>query len=123
MSFTIFIQFNSLIWSFLKSADPYVKPQTKVNYFSVDYDLSVQIAGARLCRRAFETAPLSSLSTGEVIPGKANVPDNGDAGSDADWTNWINSAFGPVAHPVGTNAMMKRSLGGKSFHPQMRAHC
>jgi len=96
----------------ITSADPYVQPQTRVNYFSVDYDLSVQIAGARLCRRVFETAPLNSLSTGEVVPGKAAVPDNGDAGSDADWKKWIKANFGPVAHPIGTNAMMKRSLGG-----------
>jgi len=86
-----------------------------VNYFSVDYDLSVQVAGARLCRRIFNTAPLSSLSTGEKIPGKIKVPDHGDWGSDADWKNWITSEFGPVAHPIGTNAMMKRSLGGRSI--------
>jgi len=96
----------------ITSADPFVKPETKVNYFSIDYDLSVQIAGARLCRRIFDTPPLSSLSTGEAIPGKIKVPDNGDGGSDTDWKNWITADFGPVAHTIGTNAMMKRSLGG-----------
>jgi choline dehydrogenase len=40
------------------------------------------------------------------------VPDNGNFGSDADWANWIKGAFGPVAHPIATCAMMKRSLGG-----------
>jgi len=96
----------------ITSNDPYVYPQTKVNYFSVDYDLSVQVAGARLSRRVFNTAPLSSLSSGESSPGTVRVPENGNGGSESDWKKWITSEFGPVAHPIGTNAMMKRSLGG-----------
>jgi choline dehydrogenase len=95
-----------------QSTNPYVKPSTHVNYFSVDYDLSVQIAGARLSRRLFNTSPLKGLSVGETIPGKTKVPDNGDGGSDADWGTWIKGAFGPVAHAIGTCAMMRRSLGG-----------
>jgi hypothetical protein len=53
----------------------------------------------------------SSLSVGETMPGAA-VPDHGDGGSDADWSKWIKSTFFSVAHPVGSAAMMKRSLGG-----------
>jgi choline dehydrogenase-like flavoprotein len=96
----------------ITSTDPYKKPQINVNYFSVDYDLSVQVAGARLSRRIFKSPPLNSLSTGETIPGTSRVPDNGDNGSDAAWRSWITQGFGAVAHPVGTAAMMKRSLGG-----------
>ena len=55
----------------------------------------------------------SSLSVGETIPGHTQVPDNGDGGSDANWTTWIRKNFFSVAHPVGTAAMMKRSLGGE----------
>jgi choline dehydrogenase len=100
----------------LQSTDPYTKPQVNVNYFSVDYDLSVQIAGARLSRKILGSPPLNSLSTGETIPGKSRVPDNGDGGSDSAWKSWItdkNGGFAAVAHPVGTAAMMRRSLGGE----------
>ena len=53
----------------------------------------------------------SSLSKGETTPGSA-VPDNTQRGSDADWRKWIRENFVSVAHPIGTAAMMKRSLGG-----------
>ncbi|KAF8154930.1 hypothetical protein B0H34DRAFT_783908 [Crassisporium funariophilum] len=82
-----------------------------VNYFSVDIDLDIQVAGARLARKILTSAPLSSLSTGETTPG-TQVPDNGNRGSDADWKSWILRTFSSVAHPIGTAAMMKRSLGG-----------
>jgi hypothetical protein len=114
----------------LQSNDPFTKPSVNVNYFSVDYDLSVQIAGARLSRQILGSPPLSSLSTGETVPGKSAVPDNGDGGSDSAWMSWItdkNGGFAAVHHPVGTAAMMKRSLGGRrtclslcaSFHLRM----
>ncbi|KAH8091359.1 alcohol oxidase [Cristinia sonorae] len=99
----------------ITSSNPFSKPKINVNYFSVDYDLSVQIAGARLSRKILSTPPLSSLSVGETKPGRSVVPDNGDGGSDADWKKWIlnpNAGFAAVAHPIGTAAMMKRSLGG-----------
>ena len=91
-----------------------------VNYFSVDWDLDVQIAGARLSRKVLSTPPLASLrsSKGETHPGLAVVPDpNGDGGSDADWTAWIvqdgtGAGFSAVSHPIGTCAMMRRDLGG-----------
>ena len=55
----------------------------------------------------------STLSTGESTPG-SQVPDNAERGSDADWKTWIRSSFDSVAHPIGTAAMMRRSLGGSS---------
>ncbi|EEB95781.1 hypothetical protein MPER_05197, partial [Moniliophthora perniciosa FA553] len=96
--------------------DPFAKPRVQVNYFSVDWDLDVQIAGGRLSRRIVTSPPLSDLSNGETIPGDA-VPDNEERGSDEDWRSWItdptpNTGFAAVSHPIGTAAMMKRSLGG-----------
>ncbi|KII83946.1 hypothetical protein PLICRDRAFT_46723 [Plicaturopsis crispa FD-325 SS-3] len=99
----------------ITSTDPRTKPSIQVNYFGVDYDLSVQIAGARLSRKILSSPPLSSLSTGETQPGLDVVPNNSDGGSDADWKAWIldpDAGFSSVAHPIGTAAMMKRSLGG-----------
>lgn len=90
-------------------------PKVTVNYFSVPYDLSVQIAGARLSRRIIASPPLSSLSEGETVPGFSTVPNNTNWGSDAAWTDWItdpNAGFASVAHPIGTCAMMRKDLGG-----------
>ncbi|CEL53703.1 Glucose oxidase OS=Aspergillus niger GN=gox PE=1 SV=1 [Rhizoctonia solani AG-1 IB] len=96
----------------IESTDPFLKPKVTVNYFSVGFDLQCQIAGARMARKILGTTPLSGLSTGEVIPGKSTVPDNGSGGSDADWTRWIKSQFFTVSHPVGSCAMMAPELGG-----------
>ena len=49
---------------------------------------------------------------GETAPGNVTVPDNGDGGSDADWTAWVQHTFEAVSHPIGTAAMMRRDLGG-----------
>ncbi|KAJ7138960.1 hypothetical protein C8R46DRAFT_1361513 [Mycena filopes] len=95
----------------ITSTDPFTYPTIKVNYFSVAMDLDVQVAGARLARRILTAAPLSSLSTGETVPGSA-VPDNAARGTDAAWQQWIKNGFASVAHPIGTAAMMRRDLGG-----------
>lgn len=96
----------------ITSTDPFQKPQTTVNYFGVDFDLAVQVAGAKLCRRVLQTPPLSDLSTGEVAPGYDAVPNDANGGTDADWTNWVRSTYGSVDHPIGTCSMMRRDLGG-----------
>ncbi|KAJ6615969.1 hypothetical protein B0H10DRAFT_2219843 [Mycena sp. CBHHK59/15] len=95
----------------LTSTDPFTYPSIKVNYFSVGMDLDIQVAGARLARRILTSPPLSSLSTGETIPGSA-VPDNAQRGTDAAWQTWITNGFASVGHQIGTAAMMRRGLGG-----------
>jgi len=95
----------------ITSTNPFTQPQVTVNYFSVDYDLQVQIAGARLSRRILSSPPMTNIATKENHPGSA-VPDNAQRGTDAAWKSWITSNFGPVNHPIGTAAMMRRSLGG-----------
>ncbi|KAF8988450.1 hypothetical protein BDQ17DRAFT_1374045 [Cyathus striatus] len=95
----------------IKSTNPFTAPTVAVNYFSVDLDLDVQVAGARLARRILTSPPLSTLSTGETIPGSA-VPDNAQRGTDQAWKSWIQNGFSSVAHPIGTAAMMRRGLGG-----------
>jgi len=95
----------------ITSTDPFTYPTIKVNYFGIGMDLDMQVAGARLARRIITSPPLSSLSTGETIPGSA-VPDNAQRGTDAAWQKWIKNGFSSVAHPIGTAAMMRRELGG-----------
>ena len=125
---------------YTQSSDPFEKPSVNVNYFSIDWDLDVQIAGARLSRRVLANPPLSYViftsssaapshlhmhsalsdlrsSVGETSPGLSVVPDNGDGGSDADWAAWItqpglSAGFGAVSHPIASAAMMRRELGG-----------
>ncbi|KIM23455.1 GMC oxidoreductase [Serendipita vermifera MAFF 305830] len=96
----------------ITTSDAFTKPEIKVNYFSVDLDLDVQVASAKMVRKLFKTAPLSTLSTGESHPGFSRVPDGTDGGSDANWKGWIWDTFNPVHHPVATCAMMRRDLGG-----------
>ncbi|KAF7324999.1 Glucose oxidase [Mycena kentingensis (nom. inval.)] len=91
----------------ITSTNPFKYPTIKCNYFSVDMDLDMQVAGARLSRRIITSPPLSTLSSGgEAVPGPS-VPD-----TDAGWRKWITEGFSSVAHPIGTAAMMRRSLGG-----------
>jgi choline dehydrogenase-like flavoprotein len=72
-------------------------------------DMQTQVAATKLGRKVFSTAPLSTLSTGESIPGFNNVPNNAP---DSAWQDWISNNFVPVSHAIGTCAMMKQSLGG-----------
>ncbi|KAI3599065.1 glucose oxidase [Moniliophthora roreri] len=91
----------------ITSTDPFQKPQIRIGFFSVDWDMDVQMAAARLGRRILSTWPLSSLTTGETVPGN-QVPND----SDSSWKGWIQNNFTPVAHTIATAAMMRRSLGG-----------
>ncbi|KAK0470699.1 glucose-methanol-choline oxidoreductase [Armillaria novae-zelandiae] len=90
--------------------DLFTQPAVNVNYFSVDWDLNVQIASAWLSRSILISPPLSDLSTGEVILGDS-VPDDGKHGTNDDWRSWITNGFAAVSHPIGTLSMMKHSLG------------
>jgi choline dehydrogenase len=42
----------------LQSTDPFTYPQIKVNYFSVDFDMQVQVAGSRLARKILTSGDL-----------------------------------------------------------------
>ncbi|KAI0640681.1 hypothetical protein C8Q79DRAFT_434415 [Trametes meyenii] len=100
----------------INSRNPFTRPTVNVNFFKVDFDFAVHIAGMRLSRKILASPPISELSQGEISPGFATVPDDGHGGSDADWEKWIlqpgYAGFACVGHPVGTAAMMRRSLGG-----------
>ncbi|TRM58470.1 hypothetical protein BD626DRAFT_410370 [Schizophyllum amplum] len=96
----------------LASSDPFTKPTINVNYFGADIDLDMQVGGARLARKVLSSAPLSDLSTGEIVPGTDAVADDEARGSDEAWSSWILDGFAAVHHPIATCAMMKRELGG-----------
>ncbi|TFK97990.1 glucose oxidase [Pterulicium gracile] len=96
----------------INSNDPFTKPTINVNYFSVDFDMKVQVYGVRLARKILQSEALQALVASEVQPGYETVPNDAAGGSDADWEAWIRSGFGANSHPLATAAMMKRSLGG-----------
>ncbi|KAI0032423.1 glucose oxidase [Vararia minispora EC-137] len=91
------------------SADPLVQPAIDVGWFSVPFDLRVQVAGARLARAILSSPPTSTLSLGETVPGFNTVPANA---TDAEWATWLRGAFTANSHPIGTAALMSRALGG-----------
>ncbi|KIY66412.1 GMC oxidoreductase [Cylindrobasidium torrendii FP15055 ss-10] len=90
----------------ISNNDPFTKPTVTVNYFSVDWDLDVQVAACKLGRTILSSPPLSDLSSGEAVPG-SEVD-----GSDASWRSWVQNGFSAVAHPIGTLALMRAELGG-----------
>jgi len=96
----------------ITSTNALTKPSVTVNYFSIDFDLQVQVAGARLARKILSSAPLNALSEGETVPGSAVPNTNGNGGTDAAWRTWIQNNFDSVSHPIATCAMMRQELGG-----------
>jgi len=103
----------SFLWK-LQSKNAFTQPAIKCNYFSVEHDLDIQVASARLARKILTSGALADISSGETIPGD-EVPDNEQRGSDEDWKSWITNGFSSVHHPIGTASMMRRELGGTPF--------
>ncbi|VDC03217.1 unnamed protein product [Peniophora sp. CBMAI 1063] len=94
----------------INSTNPFLPPSISVNWFSDPFDMTVEVASARLVRSIFETPPMSDITNGTIsVPTLDMVPQNA---SDVDWEGWILEAFQGNAHPIGTAAMMRRSLGG-----------
>jgi choline dehydrogenase-like flavoprotein len=80
-------------------------------------DLKIQIQAGRIVRKLFQQSPLSTINTGETIPGFKDVPpgndgNGGNTGSQSDWEIWVKKKFAPVSHPIATCAMMRKDLGG-----------
>jgi choline dehydrogenase-like flavoprotein len=80
-------------------------------------DLKIQIQAGRIVRKLFQMPPLSTLTTGETIPGFKDIPpgndgNGGNTGSKSDWEKWVKKNFVPVSHPIATCAMMRKDLGG-----------
>ncbi|KZV75303.1 GMC oxidoreductase [Peniophora sp. CONT] len=93
----------------ISTSNPFTQPIISVNWFSVPFDMDVQVSAGRLVRTIFENPPMNELVDTEVLPTIDMVPTNA---SDAQWQDWILTAFGANSHPIGTAAMMRRSLGG-----------
>jgi choline dehydrogenase-like flavoprotein len=75
----------------------------------LEWDMQEQVETARFIRKLYGTAPFSALIGDETKPGLETVPasDNDDA-----WAEWVKDTYRTNYHPVGTAAMMPRSVGG-----------
>ncbi|VDC03218.1 unnamed protein product [Peniophora sp. CBMAI 1063] len=93
----------------ISTTNPLAPPLIAPNFFSIPFDMRVQIAAARLVRSIFSTYPLSEITGGPAIPSVDEVPEDA---SDAEWAEWILGAVEGNSHPIGTAAMMRRALGG-----------
>ncbi|ODO09253.1 hypothetical protein I350_02853 [Cryptococcus amylolentus CBS 6273] len=96
----------------IASTNPFDYPDIDPRYFAAEVDMDIQIAGVRMARKIFQTAPLKSIVTEENAPGYDSVPEDGNGGSDEDWKNWIEDGFASVHHPIATCSMMSQDLGG-----------
>ncbi|KAK0560099.1 hypothetical protein OC844_003980 [Tilletia horrida] len=99
------------------SASTFAKTIINPRYFSVPFDMDMQVAGCRAVRRIFQTSPVSDLfENGENLPGfdasQGGIPDGPNKGAYWRWQNWINSSFNSVAHPIGTCQMAPQAQGG-----------
>lgn len=80
------------------------------NYFMLDFDLDVQLTTSKFIRNTLmASTPISLQLTGETSPGTSVLPVNA---TDAEWKEYIKSAFRSNFHPVGTTAMMPKEKGG-----------
>ncbi|KAL1963327.1 hypothetical protein VTN77DRAFT_8448 [Rasamsonia byssochlamydoides] len=93
----------------IASADPTVQPVINPNYFMFDWDVQQQISIAKFIRNFYKTAPLSGILQTETKPGTSAVR---EGASDGVWAEWLKETYRSNFHPVGTAAMMPRSIGG-----------
>ncbi len=77
-------------------------------YFSNPFDRLAQGATARFTRNVSGSEPLRGYVTGESVPGSVV----GQGSSLAQWAAWTASNYRSNWHPIGTAAMMSKSMGG-----------
>jgi len=82
----------------LASADPFAQPAIQPNLFADERDLDLLLAGAKLQRRIFETAPLARAITGHHRPGE-------DVQSEDEWRAYLRESAMSAYHPAGTCRM------------------
>ncbi|KZV89787.1 alcohol oxidase [Exidia glandulosa HHB12029] len=87
----------------INSTNPLAQPTIRVNFFSVDFDMRVHVAGSRLARRILTTPPLSTLSTNKAIPCSA-VPGGNSATDEAKGIQGVFQSYRNDSTPSTTDA-------------------
>ncbi len=82
----------------IKSADPAVPPEIRINYLATETDRAANVEGLKILRRILRAPALSAYVTDEVEPG-ANVT------SDEELLNFCRQRGSTVYHPTSTCRM------------------
>lgn len=94
----------------IQSSDPEVPPTIDSKFFQLGIDSQLQVQAARYIRKLFtDTQALRDIVVSEVQPGLDVVPEDAD---DETWLAWIKKSYRSSYHPVGTNIMLPREIGG-----------
>ncbi|KAF7595279.1 hypothetical protein BBP40_006779 [Aspergillus hancockii] len=93
----------------ITSNDPTAPAAINPNYFMFDWDAKSQAGIAKFIRKILNSAPLNKLIASETKPGLSEIS---ATDSDEKWVDWIKANYRSNFHPVGTAAMMPRSIGG-----------
>jgi choline dehydrogenase len=100
-------------WVELDSADPEAAPRITLNNFAEPQDLQTARDGIRIARRIYRTAPQSSLTGEEVLPGE-------HLQTDEELDAHIRATAQVTQHPVGTCRMGHGAMS--VVDPQLRVH-
>lgn len=84
------------------------------NYLTNVQDLSLLVNATMLVREIASTPAAKSLYSVEVVPGPSVQGED-------DFRAFVESSYVPVFHPIGTAAMLPRSLGGV-VDPKLRVY-
>ncbi|KAF2179482.1 GMC oxidoreductase [Zopfia rhizophila CBS 207.26] len=99
----------------INSKIPAGEPLINYRTFSNPLDLTMFIEGAKIMRRLYSTRSAKTLGSVEMFPGDAVI-------TDSEWRVWLEKSVSPsFYHPVGTAALMPKSLGGV-VDPELRVH-
>ncbi|KAJ3513163.1 hypothetical protein NLJ89_g3106 [Agrocybe chaxingu] len=89
----------------INNSNPLTAPLIDPKFLSLQWDLDVQVHATQFLRTFAATSPASE-TIGEPVTPPASVQDN------AEWTSFVQSTVGSIAHPIGTTAMAAQNLGG-----------
>lgn len=82
----------------IRNSDPDTAPVIQPNYLDRPEDMEVFIAGMRMARAVFQTAPMREWFVAEVAPGA-------ECQTDEEFARYIRARAGTAFHPVGTCKM------------------
>jgi choline dehydrogenase len=85
-------------WLRITSPDPAKPPAIQPNYLATQADKDTMVAGLRVSRRIFATAPMRAYVTDEYMPGS-------QAASDEDLLNHVRATAGTTFHQTSTCMM------------------
>ena len=97
----------------LASPDPRVPARIRQNFLATERDWATLRAGMRLVREIGRQTPLTSFTTGEILPGPA-------CRSDADIDAHIRATAITVHHPLGTCKMARPSDPAAVVDPELK---